>query len=110
MRRWTAITFAILCAAGMFCSIPTLAQQSEGQRKILNKVIPVYPELARHMNLHGAVRLEVVVAPNGTVKSMKAVGGSPLLLQAAQGAIPKWRWAPAPEESHELIELKFGTD
>ena len=36
------------------------------------KVSPVYPEVARRMNITGTVKLAVVVAPNGTVKSTEA--------------------------------------
>ena len=90
-----------------FSALPAAAQEPATQRKLISKVIPVYPDLARHMGLEGAARLEVVVAPNGTVKSMRPIGGSPLLLRAAQEAIPKWKWAPAPQESKELVELKF---
>ena len=108
MRRWTAIVFVILCCVGCFSTRPAIAQeQPASQRKIISKVIPVYPDLARHMGLEGAVRLQVVVAPNGAVKSMRAIGGSPLLLRSAQDAIQKWRWAPAPQESQELVELTF---
>jgi len=35
------------------------------------------------------------------------VGGSPILLKAAQDAVEKWRWAPAPHESTEQVELHF---
>jgi outer membrane biosynthesis protein TonB len=70
------------------------AQRPEGQRKILNK-IPQHPELARQMNLAGAVKLAVYVAPNGSVKSTQTVGRNPVLLKAAQGALYKWKWAPA---------------
>ena len=107
MRRYTVITLVALCTAGAFSDLSTFAQQPATQRKILSKVIPAYPDLARHMGLEGAVRLEVVVAPNGTVKSLRAVGGSPLLLKAAQDVIPKWKWAPAAQESKELVELTF---
>jgi TonB family protein len=107
LRRYTIIALVALCAAGTFSDLPAFAQQPAAQRKVLSKVIPVYPDLARHMGLGGAVRLEVVVAPDGTVKSLRAVGGSPLLLKAAQDVIPKWKWAPAAQESKELVELTF---
>jgi TonB family protein len=107
MRRLTAITFVVLCAMGVFANLPALAERPEGQRKILNKAIPHYPELARQMNLAGTVKLAVTVAPNGSVKSVQTVGGNPVLLKAAQGAIYKWKWAPAAQESKELVELRI---
>jgi hypothetical protein len=44
------------------------AQQnsSETARRVTNRVVPAYPELARAMNVRGIVRLDVLVAPNGT--------------------------------------------
>jgi protein TonB len=107
MRRWLAITFVVLCAAGPFSDLRVLAQNAATPRKIISKVLPVYPELARHLGLEGTVRLEAVVAPNGAVKSMQALGGSPLLVRAAQDATQKWKWAAAPQETKELVELSF---
>jgi hypothetical protein len=41
------------------------------------------------------------------VKSVEPVGGSPLLIQAAQASITQWKFAPAGAESKEVIELHF---
>jgi TonB family protein len=107
MRRWTAITFLALWAMGMSSNLPAVAQQPDGLRKVLDRVTPRYPELARTLNLAGTVRLVVTVAPNGSVKSVRAVGGNPVLLKAAQDAISRWKWAPSPQESQEVVELRF---
>lgn len=109
MRRYAAAAIIGLLLGGTAIDAPlSLAQdQPQGNRKLTNQVRPVYPELARKMQLRGAVRIEALVAPNGTVKSTKVIGGSPLLVQAAVDAIQKWRWASAPEETRELIELNF---
>jgi TonB family protein len=80
---------------------------AESSRKIVTRVAPQYPSLARSMNLQGSVRADVVVAPNGTVKSVEIKGGHPLFVQAAQNAIREWKWEPAPHETHEIVELKF---
>lgn len=81
--------------------------QSDSTRKVVNRAVPVYPELARKMSLEGTVKLRVTVAPNGTVKFTETLGGSPLLVRAAENAIYKWRWIPAKEESKELVEMRF---
>lgn len=80
---------------------------SEVVRKVVNRVVPQYPNLARTMNIEGTVRADVVVAPNGKVKSVEVKGGHPLLGQAAQDALEKWKWEPAARETHESIELRF---
>ena len=96
--------------AGMTCAIPlaTAAEKSvELTRKAKTKVAAVYPALAKRMNITGTVKIEVLVAANGTVKTAKVLGGHPLLANAAESAVYKWRWVPAKEESKENVEVKF---
>jgi len=110
MRRYTLAALIALSLGVIVFSPPcSLAQeeQSVGTRRIVDRVLPVYPDLARKMQMRGTVRVEVVVAPNGKVKSTHVIGGSPLLANAAVDAIEKWKWVPAPQETKELIELNF---
>jgi TonB family protein len=83
------------------------AQQEEITRKVKSKVSPAYPELARRMSISGVVKVQVVVAPNGSVKSTKVVGGHPLLVNAAVDAVKKWRFETASEETTGVVEFKF---
>ena len=46
------------------------------------------------MNIVGTVRLAVIVAPNGTVKSSKPLGGHPVLVNAAMDAVKQWKFEP----------------
>jgi TonB family protein len=112
MRRLTLITLLIVC--GMFAANPALStaqqDQSENSRKIANKVPPMYPAVARLMHLQGQVKVEAIVEPNGTVKSVEVKGGHPVLAQAATDAIRKWKWVPAAHETHEPIIVKFDTE
>jgi TonB family protein len=89
----------------------TLAQDGsttvETARKITNRVLPSYPELARRANMTGTVKAEALVKPDGRVKSVVMKGGNPVLIQAAEYAIYKWQWAPAKHETRETIEVKF---
>jgi TonB family protein len=85
----------------------TSAQHDLLDRKIKNKVSPNYPEIARKMNLAGVVKLEVTVAPNGTVKDTKVIGGNPILVNAAADAVKKWRFEPANDDSVGVVEFKF---
>jgi TonB family protein len=59
------------------------------------------------MNITGTVKVMVIVAPNGTLKSSKAVGGHPVLVNAAMDAIKKWKFESATEESSGIVEFKF---
>jgi TonB family protein len=89
---------------------PSLFAQGQAEvksRKILTRVAPVYPDLARRMQIRGTVKVETIVASTGKVKSTHVVGGSPVLSEAAIEAIQKWRWETAAQETRELIELNF---
>jgi TonB family protein len=108
MKRFLAATFLVLFSARVLAPALFAQQdQTETSRKIVNRVTPHYPEMARSMNLRGSVRMDALVTPNGTVKSVEVKGGHPVLVQAAQHAIYKWKWAPASHETRELIEVKF---
>ncbi|HEU0039077.1 MAG TPA: TonB family protein [Verrucomicrobiae bacterium] len=91
----------------MLQAVPSRAQQEELTRKAKNKVAPTYPELAKRMSIAGVVKVQVVVAPNGSVKSTKVVGGHPLLVNAAVDAVKKWRFESASEETTGVVEFKF---
>ena len=96
-------------AAVMFASfgVSSVGAQEGLDRKVKSKVTPMYPEIARRMNLAGVVKLEVVVAPNGTVKETKVIGGDPILVNAAVDAVKRWRFETANDESTGVVEFKF---
>jgi TonB family protein len=104
-------------AVALFVFVPILimtfapsqapAQESDGVRRVVNKVVPQYPSLARSMNLQGVVRVDVLVASDGKVKYVEVKGGHPVLADAAQNAVRQWKWAPAARETHESVELRF---
>lgn len=98
-KCWTLLLLAILLQGAGMCA------DGDG-RRIRTKVTPVYPELARQMRLVGTVRIEVVVAADGAVKSTRVLGGHPLLIRAADEAIRKWRYEPGPE-STTVVEIHF---
>jgi len=87
------------------------AQTAENNDEILRRaktrVQPVYPELARKMQISGTVKIEVTVSPNGAVKEARVVGGHPVLATSALDAAKKWRFEPAPSESSGVIDFKF---
>jgi len=51
------------------------------------------------MAIRGTVRVQAIIAPNGTVKSTKIMGGHPVLAQAAVNAVSKWKFGTAAQES-----------
>lgn len=107
--RWlTAGALGLVFSVGVCSPVPASAQ--EISRKVKTKVAPAYPDLARRLAVTGTVKIAVVVAPNGTVKSTKVVGGHPLLCDAAVEAVKKWKFEPDAEESSGVVEFRFQPD
>jgi TonB family protein len=107
--RWTKIVLASAGAA-MLLGATGLAQTGstdEGKRKVKTRVAPTYPELAKRMSVTGKVKIEVIIAPDGHVKSTRAIGGHPLLVQSCQDAVKEWKFFPAPEETTQVVEFDF---
>jgi len=78
-----------------------------GERKVVSKVDPEYPDTLKRLYIGGTVRVEVVVEPNGTVKSTKLLGGSPILGQSTMKAIKQWKYAPAAAEETLTVKIEF---
>jgi TonB family protein len=107
-KRGGALVVMVAMLAGVG-GIGLKAQDTDAElsRRAKSKVQPPYPELARKMNLTGNVKVQVVVAPNGTVKDAKVVGGHPLLANAALDAVKKWRFEPASSDTTGVVDFKF---
>ena len=106
--RSIALSLFVLLAFLAFTPHSSLAQDSAAPvRKIVTRVMPQYPSIARTMRIQGTVRVDVLVEPNSKVKSFEVKGGHPLLVQSAEDALREWKWEATPHESHEIIELKF---
>jgi TonB family protein len=105
--RKIGMLLVVLAATGMVAGVRAQEAPSDLVRRVKSKVSPVYPELARKMNLRGTVKVEVVVSPNGSVKDAKVVGGHPVLANAALEAVKKWKFEPAAAESTGVVDFKF---
>jgi TonB family protein len=102
------LSFAILplalCLAAAFVPI-SLAQKAD--RKVIVTVKPEYPELLRHAQVGGVVRLKATVLANGAVTNVEILGGNPILAERAVTAVKSWKYAPAPDKTIEEISLSF---
>ena len=79
---------------------------------MLSRPNPSYPLAAKQARVQGTVVVLAVVAPDGRVKSAKAISGPPLLFNAAVAAVQDSVYQPAmlngsPVESETRVELKF---
>jgi len=65
------------------------------ETKLIKRVDPVYPELAKRINARGAVRVQVTVSAAGSVSGVKIIGGGyPFLQPAAWDAVKQWLFSP----------------
>jgi protein TonB len=80
--------------------------------KLLRKVIPEYPVLARSARISGSVRLIGTIGTDGTIRNLQLVSGHPLLARAAMEAVRQWIYKPTllngiPVEVIAPIEVNF---
>ncbi len=80
--------------------------------KLLLQVPPQYPALAKQARIQGAVRFEVLINRDGTVKSLAVANGHPLLVDAAQDAVRHWTWQTTllngePVEVLTVVDVNF---
>jgi TonB family protein len=83
------------------------------QANLVEKVTPVYPQLAKQARISGIVHLEAIIGKDGSVLELKALPGShPLLIPAAIEAVKQWKYKPTllngePVEVVTTIEINF---
>jgi TonB family protein len=109
-KRLLGFGLAMILGASLAAVPQGRAQENSAdtaKRKVKSKVLPDYPELARQMNATGKVKIEATISADGKVTNTKVIGGSPLLIGAAQDAMKKWRYEPAAKESVEVVEFDF---
>lgn len=107
MRAWHLLILFGVFVCGLQSAAAQSAQTSENGRHVVRQMMPVYPDIAKRMGLTGTVRVLATVAPDGSVKAVQPVGGSPVLIQAAESAVYKWKFSTAAAETKETIELRF---
>jgi TonB family protein len=107
--RWKRAALAVGAAIALSgaSGLSQSGSTDESRRKVKTKTAPLYPELARRMNVVGKVKIEVVISPDGRVKTTRVVGGHPLLVQACQDAVKEWKFMPAAEETTQIVEFDF---
>jgi len=62
--------------------------------KLLRRVEPDYPLLAKQAGIQGTVVLEATLGTNGRVEHIAVVSGHPLLVESAQRAVAQWVYEP----------------
>jgi TonB family protein len=80
---------------------------AEAESRLLKRVEPQYPVDAMADRRSGNVTMEVHVAEDGTVSSVRTLNGDPLLAAAAAEAVRNWRYQPFRQSDRPA---KFQTD
>jgi periplasmic protein TonB len=62
--------------------------------RLISRVDPVYPPLAKQTHMQGTVVIDAVLDEKGDVIEMKVLSGPPLLIQAAVDAVRRWKYQP----------------
>ncbi len=80
--------------------------------KLVRKVIPEYPAIARSSRISGVVRLIGTIGKDGTIRDLQLVSGHPMLAHAAMEAVRQWIYKPTllngiPVEVIAPIEVRF---
>ena len=62
--------------------------------KLIHQVRPAYPPLAKQARIQGTVRLQAVIARDGSIQNLVLASGHPLLVPSAMDAVRQWRYSP----------------
>jgi hypothetical protein len=80
--------------------------------KIINKVTPLYPPLAKQARIQGTVRFNTLIGQDGDIKVLALVGGHPILVDSAKTAVAQWKYQPTllngePVEVITVIDVNY---
>jgi periplasmic protein TonB len=82
-------------AAFLVTNLPAHPDGQLEAPKLVYSPAPLYPAMARTLNLQGVVVVDALVGVTGNVTEMKVVSGPMLLRQAAMDALRNWKYQPA---------------
>jgi len=91
---------------------PMNVSKGAQEAKIIRRVIPAYPSLAKAARVQGVVKLQGVISTEGRIEHLQVISGHPLLVQAAVDAVKQWVYRPTllsgqPVEVIAPIEVNF---
>lgn len=80
--------------------------------KLIHRVQPVYPALARQIRVQGVVVLDANIAADGTIQQLRVLSGHPMLVTSAVDAVRQWVYSPTilngkPVEVKTTIDVRF---
>jgi len=80
--------------------------------RLVNRVQPQYPEIARREHLQGTVRLHAIIGKDGSISNLVVLKGYCSLAKASIEAVKNWRYSPTlllgqPVEVDTTIDVIF---
>lgn len=80
--------------------------------RLVNRVQPLYPQIAREERLQGTVRLHAIIGKDGSVSRLIVLAGYCSLAKSSMDAVSKWRYSPTllsgqPVEVDTTIDVIF---
>ena len=90
------VFYSMVAAASLAAAEEGLrhVSQSEAMAMVVTRIEPEFPAMARQLKITGEVEVDVVIADNGTVESVKPVSGNPVLTRSATDAVKRWKFKP----------------
>jgi TonB family protein len=104
-RKEVRILGGALLAVALSLGVANL--QAQENRKALSNPVPVYPDVAKRLQLIGVVKVQVVIGADGKIKEKKFIGGHPVLVNSVEEALKNWKYAPASGETTTQLEFNF---
>ena len=101
------ILTVIICSSLFLVSITSAQRVGKTERKVIGRVLPVYPKLLKDAGIGGNVRLNATVLANGAVINVEILGGNPILGESAVQAVRHWRFAAGPSQTNEQVIISF---
>jgi TonB family protein len=109
-RHGALFAMLLMCVVCLLGLPPRSAAQKSDKtttRKLLYRESPGYPLTLREAHIGGVVRLEITISPRGSVDQVSALGGNPVLVEAASAAVRKWKYVAADNETKTQVEFTF---
>ncbi|PYY19579.1 MAG: hypothetical protein DMG60_03780 [Acidobacteria bacterium] len=83
------------------------AMAESAERQPVKQSLPEYPAILRKLKIGGTVKLNALVAADGTVKTTTIDGGNPVLAEVACNAVKKWKYSASSQATNVPVEMTF---
>lgn len=100
------VVIAMIIVGGSKDSLVRGAATGTNVRQLITRVEPDVTTL-KNVNAGDVVRVEALVAADGSVKATRLLEGNAQLGQASMNAIRQWKYAPAAADETITVQLQF---